>query len=387
MANLAESDITVTPFTGSRGRKIVGKQRIIQGTCSFGDGVLYYPVAGIPITSNKWGMIRQLDSLVLTQPGSRGILWNFDRVSQVLKGYVGTKDTPFLVVEETSPGSDLVWPLSYLPVYILALQDNTGALYDVVPSTVTAPAANQAAVNFATGQITVPSGLSSLLVTYIPREDVGFFGTDNLTIAESLVVSGGGGTPGGAAGCIPYGYNSTTSEVVTIVNKDETVATGQVKLGAETKAAGCTTLTFHADQDGDTVIVTYLKHAGLDVTKFPYIASATISLSSEAINFLGTTGYKGLALPTLGTRIVGREGGGASHSIRLGGPSTTAANGRARWQPELNTITTADTTAVVSIRQPLLLVDPDFRNPMSSRQLHPTEAPTTATFDFIATGW
>src|SRR3990167_3924470 len=386
MANLAESDITITPFAGSRGRKIVGKQRIVQGTCSFGDGAKTYPRDGITVTPNKWGMIKQLDGIVFFQPGSRGILWDFDRANLKLKGFVGVKDTPFLVVEENvGIGAGGNGFFAYLPAYILALVDADVNAYDVIPSTA-AVGANRSPVNFTTGAVQINSAIQAK-ATYIPQDDTGFFSQGNMAIAESLVVASGSVTLGSAAALIQGVYDSTTAAVLTIVNKDETPGATEVKLGTETQAAGATTLTFNSARNGDTVLVTYLKYSGLDVTQFPYVASAVINLSSEAIDFLNTTGYKGLALPTLGTRVVGRDGASTGHSMRLGGPSATAANTLARWDPQLNKITTADTTAVVDLRMPLLLVDPDFRNSQSSRELQPRETPTSATFDFVATGW
>lgn len=385
MANLVASDLTVTiPLNKVR---IAGRRRATIGTVSFGDGQKLYPSGGIAITPQAFGMVRELDSVVFADPGSRGILWTYDITNAKIRGYVSVKDTPALAVEDMciSLGGK-VWKPSYLPAYILSLYGSDSALYDVIPSSATASAA-QASVNFSTGLIAMGANLTTVKATYVPKDDTGFFSAGNMVVEESTVVAAASVTLGYAAALIQNVYDSTTGSILTIVGDDQTPSSDQVKIGTESGTAGITTLTFNSAQNGDTVVITYLRYAGLDISTFPYIAKATISLTSEAINFLGTTGYKGLVLPTLGTRVVGTEAGGTVHSVRLGGPSVTAASGKAKWNPELNKITTAESAALTALRMPLLLYDADFRNNQSTRELHPVEAPSSSTMNFMATGW
>ena len=384
MANLANADITFTPKDG--GTRIVGRQRVVVGRMSIGDGAKFYPSGGITPLPSKFGMYKYIDAIAVQEPGAGGILWSYSRTNDKLKAFTLTKDTPFLVVEEAQAYSTagVVDPLSYIPAYILAIHDEAGLLYDVIPSTKT-PLANEAKVNFATGVITLgnKTAVGTVKVTYIPADDTGLWSTGNISIEESVVVAAGGVDAAGVA--VQAVYNSTDGVILTPTGDDQAVSSSQFALAA-LGANGFTRIAVNTGLNGKTLIMTYVKTDGLDVTKFPYVNTATINLAAQLIDWKGTPGYLGLVVPTLGTRVVGLDAS-VAHSIRLGGPSLTAANGKARWDPQLNKITTAETVAMVSLRMPLLLQSEEFRSVESSRELRVTEAPSLTAVDVVITGW
>jgi len=333
-------------------------------------------------------MLKKLDALAVLGPASGGIVWAYDSTNKKLKGYTTVEEAPFLIVEELVAfnASGVCDPLSHIPAYIIALHDANNNLYDVIPSTKT-PLANEAALVHSTGVMTL-GGItvgSTIRVTYIPARGSGLWSTGNLSIEESLVTDASNQVSLEAV-AVQNVYNSTAGTIILPVQDDESLTNAQYKLASDT-ATGFTKLSFASGINGNTVIVTYVKSVGLDLSRFPYVGIATISLASEAINFLGTTGYKGLVIPTLGTRVVGRDGASGIHNPRLGGPALTAAQGKARFDPHLNKITLNEDTDATQLRMPLLLQDADLRGGPVARELRVTEAPTASTIDVIAVGW
>lgn len=67
MADLAASNVTVV----IQHRNIANRKRNIAGTIAFGDGVLTYPVGGVPLpTIGNFGFYRQMDTfLIIGYPG------------------------------------------------------------------------------------------------------------------------------------------------------------------------------------------------------------------------------------------------------------------------------------------------------------------------------
>ena len=386
MANLANADITFVPVVGRT--RIIGRVRYVPGRMTIGNGILKYPSGGITPLPSKFGMYRHIDSIAVQGPAPGGLLWTYDRTNDKLKAYNLTKDTPFLVVEEAQShtATGVVDVLSYIPAYIIAIHSGAGELYDVIPSGKT-PLANEAAVNFATGVITLGSitAVGTVKVTYIPADDNGLWDLGNQVIDESLTAASSKVILNNKACAIQNVYNSTDGVIRTPVGDDQAVGTSSWKV--VDSAQGITEIALNGGDNGDTILVTYIKMSGLDMTEFPYVPSAAITLSSQVINFLATTGYKGIAIPGLGTRVVGLDGVSGIHSIKLGGPSLTAANAKTRWDPHLNKITAAETTAVTTLRIPLILQDPDLRTLASSREVRVTEAPPLAVLDVVVTGW
>ena len=378
MASLAESDITVTFLE----KWIMSGRKHFTASVVFGDGSLTYPSGGIALTNGRWGMVRSLDHIAFNDVGSRGIQWVFDRTNKKLKGYVTTLDTPKLVIEEkvgTSSGELL---MSYRPAYILAVEELNGNVSDVIPSGET-PGANEIAVNFSTGVIAVPANTGGLVkMTYVPLQGVGFFGEDNLVVDEQQTASSGFITLNNRPACIQSVYNETDNAVLTLIPDDEVPSNGECAINMTTGV-----ITVHSADNGDIITVTYLKYAGLDVSTFPFIASADIALSSQVIDFNKTTGRSGLVLPGYGTRLVGEETGGSNFAPRISGPGDTAANTVAVWDPSLNKFTTAESSALTQLRMPLLLFDSDFFTHSTSRELHETEAPTITTLTGLIEGW
>lgn len=87
MADLASTDVTVTVEE----RRIEGKKRLNRVKITFGDGALTYPANGVPLPDfSSFGMKRNLDYLILTDPGSGdGLVWKYDQANTKLRGYEG----------------------------------------------------------------------------------------------------------------------------------------------------------------------------------------------------------------------------------------------------------------------------------------------------------
>lgn len=377
MTALAESDITLTEIS----RTSFAKTKHNLFTAVFGDGSLTYPSGGIPITGGKWGMVRQLDQLVAAKPGTDGIAWLYDRVNAKLQGFRATNKTPFLAVAEEVKLTANAGTLGFLPSYILAIENVAhSTLFGVIPSGET-PGANECAVNYTTGGITLPATNTYVYVTYVPKQASGLFASSGLTVAEQQTASGGSITLNDAPIAIQYVYNETDNAQLTIIPDDESPSNGECAINMATGV-----ITVNAADNGDVITVTYLQAADRDAT-LQLVATADISLSSEAIDFHKTTGYKGLVLPAYGTFLVGETGGNANAFMRIGGPDVTAANNIAKWNPELNKLLTNQSSAINRLNIPLLLADHDIRATVAGRELFVTEAIPAQSIVVTAQGW
>jgi hypothetical protein len=81
MANIAASDITVTPVSLRRSEDA---RRIGVFTLAFGDGALTYPAGGVPITKAVFGCPNIIESLTIFDSGTSGYKWSYDRVNEKL---------------------------------------------------------------------------------------------------------------------------------------------------------------------------------------------------------------------------------------------------------------------------------------------------------------
>lgn len=89
MTALASTDVTVT--LNIRDRRTFAKKHKILFTLAFGDGALTYPAAGVPLPAfSSFGMKRNLESLIITDPGSAdGFLYKYDQANNKLRIYQG----------------------------------------------------------------------------------------------------------------------------------------------------------------------------------------------------------------------------------------------------------------------------------------------------------
>lgn len=90
MPGLAASDVTVTPQTNiGLNPYIHGPKRYCSVKVTFGDGALTYPSGGVPMpTYEKWGMTRNLETVLLDDPGSASAyIFKYDRANNKLRMY------------------------------------------------------------------------------------------------------------------------------------------------------------------------------------------------------------------------------------------------------------------------------------------------------------
>ena len=92
MADITSGDVTVTVTDRSR----VGKKRHSLSNIDFGDGVLTYPLLGVPLpVIGQFALQLFIDKLDLYNPDStNGLLWKYDKTNHKLRGYRSAAYTP-----------------------------------------------------------------------------------------------------------------------------------------------------------------------------------------------------------------------------------------------------------------------------------------------------
>jgi hypothetical protein len=114
--------------------------------------------------------------------------------------------------------------------------------------------------------------------------------------------------------------------------------------------SSATDIDTHADDDGDTLLVTYLKFSALGTGA--QINDTDITLATEAWNFTTDGGIAGaLVVPALGTHLVGEETA-ANQDVPWVGPSGTAGENIAEWDPYDNSILTNQTGTMTTTATP-----------------------------------
>lgn len=88
MAALVSADVTIT--ANQSDTKIEGRRRRNLVKITFGDGVKTYPAGGVPMAAaSAFGMVRNLDQLVIFDESATGIAWSYDKTNNKLRGYFG----------------------------------------------------------------------------------------------------------------------------------------------------------------------------------------------------------------------------------------------------------------------------------------------------------
>tara|TARA_Y100000310_G_scaffold344803_1_gene459616 strand:+ start:31 stop:744 length:714 start_codon:yes stop_codon:yes gene_type:complete len=112
----------------------------------------------------------------------------------------------------------------------------------------------------------------------------------------------------------------------------------------------------HSDDDGNTLKVTYMKFSALPSAAM-FIDDTDITLSSEAWDFSSDGAYDHVIIPGFGTQLVGEAAAGANAVATWLGPSGSAANLAATWNPHTNAVLTNNTAAILTTAISWLIFD------------------------------
>jgi len=337
----------------------IGSKRMTEGTLTFDSS---YLTGGEVLAAADVGL-GELDSLVLEQ-GEDGYIFEWLRTTALtglvkVRGDAGEAAVPAMVVEEVVTVTSHVGTLAYLPAYIVAVDVTAGAATPaahVCPVGKVAPAGS-VAVDYTTGIMTfnTADAVTSVRVTYFPQKSGTIFDPDNLVIDESLTAAAASVQLANRAFAVQYVWNDTnTAQMVLEPVAEAPTATGNAVVDI-VDGSSDTDIDTHSDDDGDTLLVTYLKFSALPGTGLQ-INDTDITLNSEVWNFGTDGGISGaLVVPALGTHLVGEETA-ANQDVPLRGPSGTAGENIATWSPYRNEVVTAQTGTMTTTATPWFMI-------------------------------
>ncbi|MCE5336822.1 MAG: hypothetical protein LLG06_19770 [Desulfobacteraceae bacterium] len=279
--------------------------------------------------------------------------------------FTGTAQAPMLKCEEAVTVTTNAGTLAHVPLYIIAVQvtagDVTGA-FSVIPTGET-PATKQVAVTFTTGAMAFKAtdNVSSVKVTYIPKRGSGFL--SSVTVDEAVTAAAAKANLAARAGLVQYVWDDTDGVLVDF-EQPGTAPSATHFCTVDINDTGNSSIDSHADDEANALKVTYVPFTQLPPGCF--IDDTDITLSSEVWNFTGdplVNGYNNLVVPGFGVQAIGETGAAARAAAVWQGPSGTAANGVATWNPATNAIATDNTTAITILSIPWMILSPLFLTP------------------------
>lgn len=352
--------------------------RGVSATVAFDDS---YATGGESLTPGDLGIGEFVGPIEITQ-GEDGYVFKWDSANEKIVVYrigagtlTATAEAPPFVQQEALTVAADAGTLAYVPAYIVSVTDGAGTNYAILPSTGTPVDNVSVAVNFTTGVLTFaaaddPSGIK---VSYFPSRAGTFFDNAN-AVEENLTGTDGTGYVDftSRAACVQYVYDSTAPQRLPFSPVGEAPADNQVEVDINRSAAS--SIKNHSGENGSTIAVRYLLHSAL-TPGILFVDQTDVALSSGDKDWSGTAGISGrdlLVVPGFGENVVGEETGDGNENAVLGDKGTTEADGIARWNPEINLIATANTSAFVTTAISWLNVDLDL-------MVAPTPAGTIAT--------
>lgn len=295
--------------------------------------------------------------------------------------FTGTAQAPALKVEEAVTVTTNVGTLAHVPLYIVAVQATAGSVtgaFSVIPTGET-PLTKQVAVNFTTGAMTFlgTDAVTAAKVTYIPKRGSGYLST--VTVDESVTAAAAKANLAARAGLVQYVWDDTDGVIVAF-EQPGTAPSATHFCTVDINDATNTSVDSHADDEGNTLKVTYVPY-----TQIPpgcFIDDADVTLSSEVWNFTGdpgVTGYHNLVVPGFGVNAIGEDGTTARQCAIWEGPTGTAANLVATWNPATNTVLTNNDTAITILSMPWMILDTTQLTPTTPAGSNAAEATHTHT--------
>lgn len=324
-----------------------------------------YPSGGEALTLAQMGLASVTDSGVDIRPKS-GYSFEYDYTNNKVLAYqsagftpagsvsaptfTGTAGVAPLIIEEAVSVSTNTGTLAQTPLYIVAIHVTAGSTtgaFNVIPTGKT-PLTTQCAVTFTSGVLTFVAGdaVTAVSVSYIPQRTGTWAVSGNLTVDESLTASASKVNLAARACLVQYVWNDTNSVLCALEPSGEAPTATNTAV-VDINDSSNSSIDTHADDDGDTLLVTYVLFSALPDDSM-FIDDTDITLSSEAWDFTGDGNYRHLVVPGLGTQLVGEAAAGADSAATWEGPSGTAADGVSVWDPFTNAITTLQTAAMLT---------------------------------------
>ncbi len=275
--------------------------------------------------------------------------------------FTGTAPYPPLAVEETKAVTGNACTLSHLPLYIVAVHvtggDVSGA-FSIIPAGET-PLTKQVAVNFTTGAMTfrASDNVSAAKVTYVPKRGSGHLSA--VTVDEEIVASASKTNLAARAGLIQYVWDDTDG---VLVNFEQPGAAPSAThfCAIAMNDGGATSVDSHGDDAGNTLKVTYVPYSQLPPGC--YVTDADLTLANEAYSFTENH-YAHVVVPGYGVNAIGETAGAARAAAIWEGPSGSAADGIACWNPAMNGFSTNQDTAMTIMTIPFLVLDTNQLTP------------------------
>jgi hypothetical protein len=278
--------------------------------------------------------------------------------------FTGSAGTSALIVEETVAVSSNTGTLAHVPLYITSVQVTAGGTtgaYRVIPTGET-PLTAQCAVTFTTGVLTflAADGVTTAKVTYIPKRSSGYLSA--VTVDEVVTASASKVNLAARAGLIQYVWDDTDGKIAILEPSGE-APTATNNYVIDINDSGNTSIDCHADDASNSLKVTYVPFTQLPPGTF--IDDTDVTLSSQVWNFTGdpgVNGYNHTVVPGFGCVLVGEETATNCEAV-WEGPSGTAANNVAVWNPAQNKITTAQTGTMTTTAISWMILDPNQLTP------------------------
>jgi hypothetical protein len=324
-----------------------------------------YPTGGESLTGVQVG-ISTVEFLLAEPKG--GYYFEYDHAGAKLKAY-GAKEVPALVVEEAVTVATNVGTLANVPFYIVAIDVTGGTVtgaFNIIPTQET-PLTKQCAVTLTSGLMTFlgTDAVTTVKVTYIPLQNSGPFSESNRVVDEVVVAAAAKTALANRAVAIQYVWDNTDNVLNTFEPVGEAPTATHNCVVDITNGSSTTDLDGHADDEGNSLKVTYVKYSALPVACC--IDDADTTLSSEAYDFTAVGGYPETVIPGLGTQVCGETGAAGNAIASWKGPSGTAANLVSVWNPFKNRLVTANTTAIATLAMPFFILDRNLITNISAK--------------------
>ena len=336
-------------------RSTFGNQRIRHLSVDFDNS---YPMGGETLSPGDMGL-RRADMVTPSPQG--GYSFEYDAANEKLK----VLDTvPLLVEEEVVTVASNAGQLAYKPLYIVAVQVTAGTTtgaFNVIPTGET-PLTKQVAVTFTTGALAFLAGdaVTAAKVTYIPQQTSGPLAAATLVVDEAVTAAAAKKALANRAIAVQYVWDDTDSIIDALEPVGEAPSATHTAVIDITDGTA-TKIDSHADDEGNTLKVTYLKYASFPAGAA--IDDTDTTLSTGAYDFNGTANYRALVVPGLGTQVVGEESANNGVATWEHAASGTAAAGVATWDPAKNYVLTNESSPLTTLAMPFFVLDPASMQP------------------------
>jgi hypothetical protein len=172
-----------------------------------------------------------------------------------------------------------------------------------------------------------------------------------LVIDESVTAAAAKTALANRAGMVQYVYDDTDGARCALEPVGEAPSATHKAVIDITNATPTTDIDSHADDEGNTLKVTYVKYSAF--TADHWRNDTDITLASEIYNW-NTNDFCGVVIPGLGTQVVGETGAAGNVELIWGGPSATLGAAVPVWNPKQNLWSTNEGTALVTLAMPAL---------------------------------